>query len=211
MEFEPMKNLLRFFFLILYPLFLLLFFSACYTPPPGYDAELHPYRPEYIGVQSRVLTPGVAEDGRRELDTSTWTENQTKPEAPARNGREAVQVRANEDGASVGFDLLGIRNYQAGEWARNSWGPLKLITYPLDYIGYMAVNHPGQTLALGLATWEIADDGVSDLFRGGGDSGNGSGKAEAPAQNSGTVIQVTGDGNTVTYSPSVISTAPASP
>jgi hypothetical protein len=180
-------------------------FQGCASTPPGYDAQMHPRNPDWIAVQA---APDAAP--QREIDTSKWTENRAAPETPARNGREAVQIRATEGGAAIGFDLLGIRNYRAGEWARNSWGPLKLVTYPLDYIGYMATNHPGQTLVIGLAAWEIADNGVSDLF-GGSDSNNGSGKAEAPTQNTGTVIQVTGDQNTVTFAPSVISTAPASP
>jgi hypothetical protein len=193
-----MKNftrLLAFFAVLCMVLFPLLFFSGCASTPPGYASQLHPPRAEYIAVQE------VQEDGRRVIDTTRWTENQRTEEntQAVPNGREAVQVRANEGGVQVGFDLLGIRNYQAGEWARRSWGPLKIVTYPLDYIGYMAVNHPGQTLAMGLAAWEIADSGVSDLFGGGSDSS--SGKATAPTTNSGTVIQVTGNQNTVTFSP----------
>jgi hypothetical protein len=179
---------------------------GCASIPPGYDAQLHPRRDHYIGV-AQANDPAVTV---REIDTSKWAENRPAGEVTERNGREAVQVRATEDGVQVGFDLLGIRNYRAGEWAQRSWGPLKLLTYPLDYIGYMATKHPFQTIGLGLVAWEVADNGVSDLF-GGGDSNNGSGKAEAPTMNTGTVIQVTGDGNTVTYSPSVISTAPAAP
>lgn len=176
---------------------------GCSTPP-GYDAAMHPYNPDWIGVQS------VQEGPQREIDTSKWTENKPRAVAVADTSRDAVQVRVSEDGASVGFDLLGIRNYRASDWARSAWGPLRVVTYPLDYIGYMATNHPGQTLALGLVAWEVADNGVSDLF-GGGDSGNGSGKAEAPTNNTGTVIQVTGNQNTVTYAPATTNITNAAP
>ena len=157
-----------------------LLFQGCQSVPPGYDAQMHPYRPEYIAVQER-------QEGNR----------------------DAVVVRATEERVEVGIDLLGIRNYQAGTWARESWGPLKLLTYPLDYVGYMATNHPFQTLGIGLAAWELTDSGVSDLFDGGGGSGGGSGKAEAPSNNTGTVIQVTGNQNTVNYAPATIIMPPA--
>ncbi len=190
---------------LLLPVILLLVLQGCASPvPPGYDASMHEHRPDYIAVQSRVLTPGAAQDAPREIDTSTWTENQPRAARNQPNGREAVQVRATENGVQVGFDLLGIRHYRAGQWARDSWGPLKLITYPVDYVGYMATNHPWQTLGAGLLAWELADDGVSSLFDGG--SGKSSGSATAPAVNNGNIIQVTGDNNTVTYAPSTSTT-----
>lgn len=148
-------------------------FQGCQSVPPGYDAQMHPYQPEYIAVQERP-------------DTS----------------RDAVVVRANEQRVEVGIDLLGIRNYQAGAWARESWGPMKLLTYPIDYVGYMATNHPFQTLALGLAAWEVTDSGVSDLFDGGG-GGEGKAPPAVPTTNNGNAIVIQGNRNVVytTFNP----------
>lgn len=75
-----------------------------------------------------------------------------------------IQVQANNDYVGVGFDLLGIRGYQPRAWARDSWTPLKLLTYPLDYVGYMVQEHPVQSLVAGLAIWEVTDSGVSDAW-----------------------------------------------
>lgn len=96
---------------------------GCSTLPPGYGADLTPGNngEHYVAVGDGSSVAGVGD-------------------------RSAVRTQIRDDGVFVGFDLLGMKNYQASEWAQDTWGPLKLFSYPIDYVGYMAVNHPWQTL-----------------------------------------------------------------
>lgn len=57
----------------------------------------------------------------------------------------------------AGVDLLGLKNYRASDWARESPGLLKLIAYPLDYAGYMLGEHPIQSLIIIFAALEATE------------------------------------------------------
>lgn len=78
-----------------------------------------------------------------------------------------LQVQANNEQVTVGIDLLGIKNYEVRPWAKSPTGwmtPLRVLTYPLDYTGYMVEKHPWQSLVIAAATWEVTDNGISDLI-----------------------------------------------
>lgn len=94
------------------------------SPPPGYRAD---------------LTPDT--DGRNYVAT-----DHRNPMSKTGPDRSAVRVGVREGRVDIGFDLLGMKGYKTAEWADNVWAPLKLFTYPADYIGYMATEHPWQTL-----------------------------------------------------------------
>ena len=75
-----------------------------------------------------------------------------------------VQVSQDQAGnvqATIGVDLLGLKNYHVSSWAQNVWAPAKLITYPLDYAGYMIGEHPFQSLLVGFLATEAS--GVTDV------------------------------------------------
>ncbi|NCC50910.1 MAG: hypothetical protein EOM20_06795 [Spartobacteria bacterium] len=125
--------------------------------------------------------------------------------------RSAVRVDIDpyNQGATIGFDLLGIRGYRPGEWAQESPGVLKVITYPLDYVGYMVVEHPFQTLLVTLGTLELTTQWPSDTIKsifGDDDDDDDDDPEPTPAptpkpgtQQDGVVnTAVDGDGNTVT-------------
>lgn len=155
--------------------------TACTTPPPGYTAD---------------TTPGH--------NGEAWRGGADNMPGPA-----GMRVEVTDTSVAVGFDLLGIREYQVRPWARESWGPLKILTYPIDYTGYMIENHPGQVLVAGLAAWELTDNGVSDtlggLFGGNDDSGS----ARGPDLNTGTSVNVSGNNNTITVAPDFSTFTPA--
>jgi hypothetical protein len=127
--------------------------------------------------------------------------------------RSAVRVDVDpyEQGASIGFDLLGIRGYRPGKWAQDSPGVLKVITYPLDYVGYMVVEHPFQTLGVALVTAEVTTQWpsrtVRDIFGDDDDDDDDDDDPEPvptptpkPSVQQDGVVNTTiqGDGNTVT-------------
>lgn len=115
-------------------------------------------------------------------------------------GPSGLQVTATEDEVYVGVDFLGIKNYEVRPWAKESWGLFKVVTYPVDYIGYMVQEHPFQTLGIGLLAWELTDSGVSDtlgsLFDGGSGDSSQSPRIAVDG-NSGESFIITGDNNQI--------------
>jgi hypothetical protein len=188
-----------------------LFLAACASRvPEGYDAQLHPHRPDYIGVQAASAGSWVqGDDGAVVYQPSAPAAAPAAAKAQTAEpaDRSAVQVEVTQDGARAGIDILGIRNYRAGDWARNAWGPLKLVAYPVDYVGYMAANHPVQTLVAGLVAWEVADDGVSGLFSSSSSSSTTSAPASDTRQDAG--VTITGSNNSVVITTTTGTTAEA--
>lgn len=182
--------------------------SACATrTPAGYDTQLHPHQPDYIAVQAATAGAWV-----QQADGSTVYQVSPPPAAPAEDpqpkpDRSAVHVQVTQDGASAGIDILGIRNYRASEWARSAWGPLKILSYPVDYVSYMATNHPVQTLAGALVLWEVADDGVSSLFTSNSSSSSNSAPTSDTRQDA--AVTINGDNNSVVISTTTGTTAEA--
>lgn len=181
-----------------------LLLSACATrTPEGYDAQLHPHRPDYIAVQSATAGAWVQQADGSSIYQASAPAAAPTPAAPQPD-RSAVQVEVTQDGARAGIDILGIRNYRASDWARSAAGPLKILTYPVDYLAYMATNHPFQTLAAGLVLWEVTDDGVSSLF-------TSSSTTSAPTSDTrqDANISINGDNNNVTITTTTGTTAEA--
>ena len=125
--------------------------------------------------------------------------------------RSAVDVQVTPDSVSVGLDLLGIRDYRASDWARDVWMPLRLITYPLDYAGYMVTEHPWQSVAVVAVGYEASTGNLSkwgkeaiDGITGNDDDDDKPRPTPTPTptpssgQSGGMYSIITGDGNTVT-------------
>jgi hypothetical protein len=168
----------------------LIFLTACATTPEGYDAQVHPPTSD----QSNWVQDA---DGNHYFVPPPVS---TPVEQDDETDRSAVQVQVTPQQATIGFDLLGLRNYRASEWARSAWGPLKVVSYPVDYLTYLATNHPAQTIGLGLLAWEAYDgtpsDTIGSLFN---SSSSSSSDNQATSRNDSIAnIDVDGSNNIVT-------------
>ncbi len=217
----PMK--LHSFLCVILGLLLLCSGCASTRAPEGYAADTTPSHDGELwigGANNPDLPSGKeielhATGDDRAVPMIGGAVSEPKPTAP---NRSAVQVQVSPEGARAGFDLLGIRNYRPAQWARDAWGPLKILSYPADYAGYMITEHPFQSLAIGLAAWELTDSGVSDtlgsLF--GNDSSSSSSTdsrstANTPQNESSQSgnVTITGDNNVVSFTTNSSSLAEA--
>ncbi|GEM_PF-2077013 len=191
--------------------------------PAGYTADTTPEHNGELWIGA-ADDPGVPE-GR---DIKLHAEGDARavpmiggantPEASQAPNRSAVRVEVTPDSVSTGFDLLGMKYYRASDWARKAWGPLKILSYPADYVGYMVTEHPFQSLAVGLAAWELTDNGVSNTLGGlfGDDSSSSSSSddnSNAPSTATESTltgnVEINGDNNVVSFTTTNASTAEA--